>query len=476
MDLKMSSPDQNYNMLISITLVVLIAVSPLGMAAFSTLEYVENGKEKFYIYGENTNIYTSSAADRGENGPGDIPSPGIPPSEPVDPGNVTDKIGEFVGTTGSFVSFDTTDEGISSHSFRVGDNETISIFDAITVDDYGIYQEQIIDHTYTLRGNAIEMRMYDNPSALIKLTLNPLESNRSVSFRIGEMEKKEKIGGTIVMGFEDPHMGDYQGSLMHIKEKDEHHITPDIKNGFINYTIQDQTTFIFRMGSNDDISNHIRDEISNGAIGAELRMEMIEDKLKLMPTSYRDVTLMGHMIQEDELDIMASSDTLGEKGTILFLEISSKVIDISSIEDIQLSIDGEIASVMSDYRDIKFQNEPSYWLNIGENDIQLLVNVPHFSSRSITIGYVEEISEQYLGSLTYYLPSAVISAGLVILGVLYQKHKKKNKNVKNQEKKGKNLISIGADPTKYDWNESRDEKRIKSTKKEKKEGTRVRKE
>ncbi len=462
-------------MLISLLLIALLVLSSQAARAFSTQEYMETEEEQLY----EENIYSSSRDDAGDRddgkpgetpGPPDPPDPGLPPSVPSDPGNVSDKIGGFNGTTGSFVSFETIEEGISDHSLRLGEDEALSIFDEVTVESYEIYQEKSIGYTYSLQGNAGEMKIYDNPSALIKLNVNPLESERKVSFKIGDMEVTEEKKGTVEMSFEDDRMENYRGSLMTI-ETEDNQITPEIKDDFINYTLEGQAIFVFKMGGSDDFSNHMREEISNGDVGAEFRIESMEDGYKEMAVSYRDVNLIGNMKQDKKLEIMASSETLGEEGTVLFIDISSDVMDISSTEEIQLSIDGENASEVEDYEDLKERDDASYWLDIGDKDTYLLVNVPHFSSRSITIeppGEIsEEIPEEYWGSLAYYIPSAGISVGLITLGVLYRNSKKK--------KNGDNLVAIGSDPTKYNRNEG-NEKRIKSQKKDKKQETRVRKE
>lgn len=65
----------------------------------------------------------------------------------------------------------------------------------------------------------------------------------------------------------------------------------------------------------------------------------------------------------------------------------------------------------------------------GEEGVRILFNVPHFSTHTITIVYIAEVSEHYLGSLLYYVPTAVFSAGIVLLGLMsYNRRGKKGKS------------------------------------------------
>lgn len=429
----------------------------LPVSADSSLEYLEDDDES--------------------SGPPVDVGPVIP-----DPGKMRRKIGGFDGRVGSFVTFETMEKGISNHSLRIGEDQYLSIFDEISIEEFGKFDEGFVDHRYTLKGNAAEVELYDSPTAILKLDVYSFEgSERHVSFKLGDMEldgEKNREKGMVTIS-----NGLYSGKLISLdifdhsergfEERKDFMIEND---DFINFTVEERATFIFRMemdGFREEILEFVRERMRVGRIGAEFRIESTDEEYRYYSTSYRDVNMKAQMRDENKLDILVSSETLGDQGTLLLLDISSTVMDISSEDDIDLLFDGESADFIEDVSEIDNSDEPSYTLITGEEGTHILVNVPNFSTHSITLEYITDAIDQYLGSLTYYIPAATGSIGLVILGLVYRKYNKKEG--KNKDEDGKDRrISIGRNPKNYKKDKGT-EKRIKSYKKDEDKEIRVRK-
>jgi len=408
--------------------------------------------------------------------------PGGPPDDvgPVrpDPGGMSRRIGAFEEGIGSFVSFEPIENGILNHSIRVGEDEHLTIFDEVYIEEFGKYDERVAGHTYSLRGNAAEFRLYDTPTTLLKLDVYSLsEFGRQVSFRLGDMydievdEKEVRISNEI-----------YSGSLICLDRPGHAHRVSEENNGFIignnefiNFTVEERATFIFRMdmdGFEGRIRDFIRERMRKGRIGAEFRIESTDEGFRHTSTSYQDVNMKAQMRDENTLKMLVSSETLGDEGTLLLLDISSTVMEISSKENIDLRFDEESAEFIEkdNVEELDESNNPSYTLIQGDEGTHILVNVPTFSTHSITIEYITDAVDQYLGSLFYYIPAAIASVGVVLFGLLYRKRGKK----KNKKKDKDNRVSIGRHPKNYKKDKGNG-KRIKSDKKDEEKEIRVRK-
>ncbi len=408
--------------------------------------------------------------------------PDAPPDDvgPVklDPGNMPRKIGNFEGKAGAFVSFDTVENGISNHYLN-GENQQIKIFEKISVEEFGKLDEESMGHTYFLKGDGAEFQLYDNPSTMLKLDVYPTEeSGRNVSFELGDMEVGETEKGRVSIIKDD-----YSGSLLSIdifgpgrqdpRERDDFR---NENNGSINFTVRERATFIFRMemdGFQERVRDFVRGKMRTGRIGAEFRIESSSEGYNQISFSYREVNLKAKMREESTLEMLVSSKTLGEEGTLLILDISSTVMNISSREDIDLRFDGETADFTDEISELDKSDDPIYTLIDGKEGTHLLVKVPNFSTHSITVEHITDSMDQYLGSFNYYIPAAMASVGLVTIGLLYRKNEKKDKKKKDSDQKNKR-VSINGDPKSYEKGKG-SEKRIKSSKNDKDGETRVRK-
>lgn len=356
--------------------------------------------------------------------------------------------GEGIGKpSGSFVSFDPIENGISNYSFNIDQDQQLRIFDKITVEEFGKYEESIKGQTYFSKGQAAEFQLFDNPSTMLKMDVHSLEeSGRQVSFSLGDMEVSDEGDGDMVnIGGEG-----HSGNLISLDISDPDQSAPSETNDFtvendnrISFTVEDKATIIFRMeneGLSDEISSFVREKMRNGEIGAEFRIESSKDDYNHMYFSYRDVDVKAQMKDENKLEMLVSSETLGDEGTLVLLDVSSAVMDVSSEEHIDMSFDGGTVSFMEDASEVSESDDPSYTLVNGEEGTHILVKVPSFSTHSITVENIRDVVNQYMGSLVYYGITSVVTGGLVIVGLLYREKDRKDRKVSIDRSSDENNI------------------------------------
>ncbi len=445
---------------------IVLALSVVSLLAFSLIAGSLVGHSS---YEEEDPIFQSPP---GEKEPG-------PPDDLPDPGERGRKLGR------SLISFNTTDTGISNYSF--GLEEEIQIFEEIAVDDFDKEEERERGVRHEIDGNDADFRIHDNPAGLLKLNVEG--EGRNLSFSLGDMEIEEATERWINMRH-----GNFSARLMLVAGTNETVLGPELDENILNYTVQDEARFLFRIGRKDlaqiGLGEFVEAGISEGNIGAEFRIEKSQESNYVKnEVSYRDVNLMAEMEDENKLGLEVSSDTLGDEGTIMLVDVSSTVMDVEDEEDIGINFDGEPAKQIDEPEKLIDMDEAAYSIIIGEEDSFILFRVPHFSTHTIMIEHVTETIEEVLGSLQYYLSTAGITAGLAFIGVLYKKYDKKIKESglkdykkekddgdKDQKKKNRDVVSIDGTSEQYEKNLGKgSEKRIKSGKKDEKKGIKVRK-
>ncbi|MBS3816975.1 MAG: hypothetical protein KGY76_05370 [Candidatus Thermoplasmatota archaeon] len=359
--------------------------------------------------------------------PPDPPGPGIP-----DPENITRRIGNFEDDKkGGFVSFDSVEEGISNHTFIAW--EDVTLFESVTIDGLNVYEERSNGYVYQIMGDRGEIHVYDDASARLKFDVRAVGPEQQISFKAGELTPEEKQNGIVGMSNDG-----FSGSLIpYGSSKNDETLDLSVQDGFINYTVETKTSFIFRLDERrnyrgiEDYSGFINQGFSEGQIGAELRVEAVEDGFYQMPLFYGDMNLQSKMMNERTLRMMVSSSPLETENKLVVVDISSTVMNVSSPEDLEMTFDNESIEHVDSYSDlVEKSEEPGYTLLRGEEGIQVLVNVPHFSTHTITLQRTEEVTqaeseESYFGRYVYYLPAAMITACIVAFGILRQGIRKK---------------------------------------------------
>lgn len=366
----------------------------------------------------NDDIVPLENSDEGEDVSDDIPGPGIP-----DPGNRTRRIGDFKeGMRGSFVSFERGSEGIDEHIYLIDTDEEVTLFNSIEIPDISVFEEISKEVLYQVNGDRATMEIYDKPSALMKIEVRPITTEQTISFRKENLNIEGREKNSIRIDY-----GGFIGTLTPYGSSGQ---PPIVEDDSITYIVEEATTFIFRLDEemiygDEEISGIIERGIMEGRIGAEVRVEAKNDGFQQMSVIYDELNLLSQMLNDRTFQLMVSSETLGREGKIIAVDISYSVMDISSVKELNITFDGDEAYIVENYQQLMGKSDvPAALPLLGEEGIQIFVNVPNFSTHTIVIedltGVTEEIKE-FFGDYIYYIPAAVVTGGLVIFGVLYQK-------------------------------------------------------
>lgn len=388
-----------------------------------------------------------------EDEKGGVPEPPYPiDPDPVipDPGNLSQRIGYFSEENlGNFVFFDVIERGIADHTHHRFTEENITLFESITVEDLQIFEKTRKDYLYDIRGDRADFRIYDKPSALTRIDVKPEDipfGEQSISFNIDE-EHGEIIGGgpkTVEIDY-----GEFRGVLMPYGSIEGRIDQMTRRDSYVNYTLTEKTSFVFMLEEKRayefiDVFEFKNEAISDGQLGAEVRVEKIENEYHYRTIEYADMKVLSQMINEKTLQMMVSSDSIENGGAIVAADISSTVIDVTSHDDLNVTFDKEPIPEVETYTEmIDRSKEATYILLSGEEGAQIFVNIPSFSSHTIMIEEIvdTEIEDTYLGDILYYLPGIIVAGAVAAIGSIYKKYKNKIKENKEEEDgvKGKEI-------------------------------------
>lgn len=393
--------------------------------------------------------------------PGPDPGPVIP-----DPGNWSDRIGGFdEAGVGSFVSFGMMEDGIQDYTHYRYAEEPITLFESVVVEDLTVYEETPKDYTYEIKGDRADFRFYDEPSALMRVDVKPQETEQHVSFHIDEEQAEIKPGGPRVAKVD---YGEFTGTLIPygvLEGRREDMEDPS----HVNFTIEERTSFFFRIEEKRvydgvDLSEIITQSLEEGRLGAEARIEKVEDEHRQMSMIYGDFILQSQMLDSEAFKIMVSSDSLGEEGKVVVADISSTVMNISAAKDLNVTFDGEIIPEVGSYSELTARSdEACYWMVMGEEGVKVFVNVPNFSTHTIMIEDVADTpdldEETYIGDYLYYIPGVLLSVAGVTFGAIYRKYRKKiQKEAENKSDTDEKEDSSAEEKEKNDREERKKEK------------------
>ncbi len=347
-------------------------------------------------------------------------------------------IGHFVnGTSGRFVSFDLFQNEIKNYTVeRV--NKSITAFNKITLGNFVIDDKESKGSYYEIEGDDTEIKVYDVRSGLLKID-SETEELTNISFELGDFQVNGKNGRNLNLVYDN-----YSAKILSVTQgppddipNDEEdngkppvNITPpntkpgndfemDVENGYVNYSFKGDTFILFRMtevedGEESEMDEDINEGISKGEIGGELTIDSEKGEYKQVSVNYADMNMMSQVKDKNRVRVMVSSDTLGEKGKIVAAEIYKSVLDVDDIDDLEIKFDGEKISMANDYSDLNDTSDGAeYLVSIGQDKIQVLVMVPHFSTHSIDIVKTIESAPELIGNFSYYIPAVVITALII---------------------------------------------------------------
>jgi len=347
-------------------------------------------------------------------------------------------IGHFVnGTSGRFVSFDLFQNEIKNYTVKRV-NKSINVFDKITINDLIIDDKENKGSYYEIEGDDTEIKVYDVRSGLLKID-SEAEELTNISFELGDFQVDDKNGRNLNLVYDN-----YSAKILSVtqgppddipNDEDDNgkppvNITPpntkprndfemDVENGYVNYSFEGDTFILFRMtdledGEENEMNENINKGISKGEIGGELTIDSEKGENKQVSVNYADMNMMTQVKDKNRVRVMVSSDTLGENGKIVVAEIYKNVLDVDDIDDLEIKFDGEKISMADDYSDLNDTSDGAeYLVSIGQDKIQVLVMVPHFSTHSIDIIKTIENAPELIGNFSYYIPAVVITALII---------------------------------------------------------------
>ncbi|MFW6304307.1 MAG: PepSY domain-containing protein [Candidatus Saliniplasma sp.] len=245
---------------------------------------------------------------------------------------------------------------------------------------------------------------------------------RTVSFNLGALEVVEQDGPNLVLAYED-----YTARLLSITKGEgrwDDSLEISTTDGFVNYTFTEDLYLVFRMTDFEiqererererEMERNISNSISQGKIGGEVIIDKNREGFSEMSVSYTDMQMMTQVRDRDRVQITVSSDTLGGEGKIIAAKMYREAFNIDSLEELEVTFDGEEIEMAEDYEDLLESDEAKYLVSMGSEKIEVLVMVPHFSTHTI------DIARREIGSLLdvrYYLPVVAITALIVIATV-----------------------------------------------------------
>ena len=285
-------------------------------------------------------------------------------------------------------------------------------------DDDDTYEIEILDEN---KEYEIEIDAYTGN--IVSLDVEDRKDQpRTVSFNLGDLEVVEQDGPNLVLAYED-----YTARLLSITEGDgqwEDSLEVSTNNGFVNYTFTEDLYLVFRMTDFEiqgqerererEMERNISDSISQGKIGGEVIIDRDQEGFSEMSVSYTDMQMMTQVRDKNRIQITVSSDTLGEEGKIIAAKMYREAFNIDSLEELEVTFDGEEIEMAEDFEDLLGSDEAKYLVSMGSEKIEVLVMVPHFSTHTI------EIARREIGSLLdfqYFLPVVAITALIVIATV-----------------------------------------------------------
>ncbi|MBS3816041.1 MAG: hypothetical protein KGY76_00570, partial [Candidatus Thermoplasmatota archaeon] len=357
-----------------------------------------------------------------------------------------ERIGRFEnGTQGRFVSFEVENSEINNHTYT-GVNETVRNFEKITIGNFSIDEMDVDDHEIEIEGDEegddVELVFYDMANSLFKIDLELEEGTKNISFELGDLEVSETEMTQEKQSIVNLTYSDFKAQLISRTEGEEDEEEETSlglqKDGrYLNYSAKGDgdAMLVFRMiegkkeiggegtggAEGRSASEMISKGIAEGEIGGEVSIEKSGNGYKQASVSYTRMNLMSRVEDNDRVRIMVSSKKLGDQGKIVIADISSNMVDVSSTDELDVKLDDKDLSLAEDYHDLLDTSDGSeYMLLRGQDNLQLLIMVPHFSTHLITIEQGLDSINDVVGDWMFYVPTVLISTGFIALSVLYK--------------------------------------------------------
>jgi len=217
------------------------------------------------------------------------------------------------------------------------------------------------------------------------------------------------------------------------------------KNGYVTSTKQNitvdisqatQVNFELEKSDEDSITGENRDRINEaieaGKIGGEITFKRKENEIEYEETIYANITITPRDIDAENKKISVAVDGEEENGKTIVITINKNVF---TLIDVIVEYDGINAREADGFLDIIDSSDdgslPEYYVIYEQNEVFVLVSLPHFSEHTITVySLVEAIGD--VTSVALYVMICII-AGIVFLSrvfthPVYQNYFRKKKS------------------------------------------------
>jgi hypothetical protein len=192
-------------------------------------------------------------------------------------------------------------------------------------------------------------------------------------------------------------------------------LLPEIKQSLDN--IESATATVVSLQELEENLVCLRDAVIRGDVGAALKIGKAPE-LSVVFFIQENVSARVKEVKERRAEVEVHSD----RGRTVLLNIDNEVLPILS-EEVQIFVDNVKISMADDYADVldptNDDNREEYLILKGAKGAQLLVSIPHFSPKTITISTLPTVPVGGLPNIYLVVVSAIVLIA-VILAVIWR--------------------------------------------------------
>lgn len=320
---------------------------------------------------------------------------------------------------GRFVTFDYDNANGTISDFQIFTGDSfIQIFDQVVLEDFDHVETYVSGAVFMMNGTEVRVTIHNNPRTIIQVS-NPYSD---VPFKVdymvnGDIDITETASSRPYSIKYRLTMDDIEGvintplnatlddNVITVDGQGHHETAHSLFMNKPNYT-----------GEEDGRQQQIQDGIAEERIGAELDIVGEGEGNISHQVKYRESLHMRIIFMEQQrLRIRIQSEE--PNGTCIMLRIEKQSLDLE-IDQIRLEVDGEKAEKTSLEEVLETGEDVKYNIQEREDGIlEIIVNMPYFSEREITIEAESRLSR-------YTLPILIIIVLAMILVILSIKRRK----------------------------------------------------
>jgi hypothetical protein len=208
-----------------------------------------------------------------------------------------------------------------------------------------------------------------------------------------------------------------------------------ISGQVITVTLEPGSHSLVRVQPNIGVGHRIQEMVQNkifeGRIIAEISVVLNETYMYnwvCYQQGARNVNISSMKRNMMELHIQAEFN----EGKIIIINIDNETVKTSKPEEITVTFDGTKVKQSTSAEALlslpSTEQSPSYWLTSGDEGLQMLFYIPHFSDHVIAITWVEQIANFILEHITSFIVGGVVAVVAVCLGMYFVSKRESKKN------------------------------------------------